>query len=221
MTSPKDNKINIDKTKLVELSDLLADFLNREVQKINKPDELAIRMARIARGIRDNLIKLNDEGQEPEGVHDIRNSLSYIMPEIMDDDNKKEFIDMYAQTIIYGLFIARCNHNGTEPFRRTSAVEDIPKTNPFIKKLFENIMGNAMLYEPYNYLVEDMVTILSNTDVNRIMENFGLQEGRPNPFIYFMKRFLMNTTEIQDSIKAYLSLLNQLYHISYSQSIHY
>ncbi len=44
---------------------------------------------------------------------------------------------MFSQTIAYGLFAARVNHNGPARFRRQDAAATIPKTNPFLRKLFD------------------------------------------------------------------------------------
>ena len=53
-----------------------------------------------------------------------------------------------------------------------------------------NVIGTELEKEPYFYLVIDMVSILSNTDVNKILQNFGLQDGKSNPVIYFYENFL-------------------------------
>ena len=54
-----------------------------------------------------------------------------------------EFADMFAQTLAYGLFAARYNHRGTKPFNRNDAAKEIPRTNPFLRRLFGTIAGPA------------------------------------------------------------------------------
>lgn len=69
-------------------------------------------------------------------VHPIANRSKAIadtlIPDMMDKQKTPEFADMYAQSIVYGLFAARCNHREGRPFERTSAAHEIPKTNPFL-----------------------------------------------------------------------------------------
>jgi Type ISP C-terminal specificity domain/N-6 DNA Methylase len=190
VASVKNNKLNVDKSKLIELADLLANFLNKGVQEITNPEDLAFHMARIARGIRDTLILMKNGGRESEIVSDVRIDLSCIMPEFKDEDKYPEFVDMFAQTIVYSLFIARYNHNGVEIFSEKHAVNDIPNTSIFIKKLFESVMKIGMSNEPYYYLINDMIAVLSNTNINKIKEFFQHYTGNSSPFIYFYEIFL-------------------------------
>ncbi len=186
----RNGKIIVDESQIPELAILLEEFLRQDARRITRSSDLSVIMAHIARGIRENLLKLFEKGQQSEMINDIRQTLSLIIPDIIEDDKTAEFIDMYAQTIIYGLFVARCNHTNPEPFNRANAAIDIPKTNPFVKALFENVMGTALLEEPYYYLIEDMVAILSNTDVEKVLGEFVRTEGQDNPVIYFYETFL-------------------------------
>lgn len=186
----RNNKLKIDTTKLKDLSNLLEEFLHHDASLVSSPNELSVLMAHIALNIREILVELIKDGQESDLVNDIRKSLSQIIPEITDDDKTNDFVDMYAQTIVYGLFVARFNHDNTKPFSRETAAGDIPKTSPFVGSLFESVMGMKLKDEPYFYLVENMVAILSNIDADKIMEGFGRNEGMSNPVIYFYETFL-------------------------------
>lgn len=186
----RNNKLKIDTAKIKDLSNLLEEFLLHNASLVSSPNELSILMAHIAWNIREVLVELIKNGQESHLVNDIRKSLSQIIPEITDNDKTNDFVDMYAQTIVYGLFVARFNHDNTRPFTRETAAGDIPKTSPFVGSLFESVMGMELKNEPYFYLVENMVYILSNIDANKIMEGFGRNEGMTNPVIYFYETFL-------------------------------
>jgi predicted helicase len=97
---------------------------------------------------------------------------------------------MYAQTIVYGLFAARCNHQGPEPFRRLGAAEEIPKTNPFLRRIFGTITSDEIDEEPYIDYVNDLVQILNNTDVESVLRYFGETGGQGDPVIHFYETFL-------------------------------
>jgi len=97
---------------------------------------------------------------------------------------------MYAQTIVYGLFAARCNHPGPGPFQRLGAAREIPKTNPFLKKLFETITGSALDDEPYVDFVDDLVHLLANTDIEKVLEDFGKRTKQEDPIVHFYETFL-------------------------------
>jgi hypothetical protein len=59
-------------------------------------------------------------------------------------ENEKDysFADIYAQTIAYGLFTARVMSYARNPeadFNREGAWEQLPQTNPFLRKLFQDV----------------------------------------------------------------------------------
>jgi len=70
------------------------------------------------------------------------------------------------------------------------AAREIPKTNPFLKKLFESITGSSLDEEPYVDFVDDLVAILANTDMERVLENFGKRTRQEDPIVHFYETFL-------------------------------
>ena len=85
---------------------------------------------------------------------------------------------------------ARCNHKGPGPFQRLGAAREIPKTNPFLKKLFETITGSSLDEEPYVDFVDDLVQILANSDIEKVLENFGKRTRQEDPIVHFYETFL-------------------------------
>lgn len=106
--------------------------------------------------------------------------------------SQKDFIDMYAQTIVYGLFSARCMHPEITPFSATTAVECIPETNPLLKELLsEYCTPNAQM--KFDELeISDLIETLNNTDISSILQDFNRQTGlgKEDPIVYFYERFL-------------------------------
>ncbi|MDV2504251.1 MAG: type ISP restriction/modification enzyme [bacterium] len=98
---------------------------------------------------------------------------------------------MFAQTLAYGLFAARCNHHGPEPFQRLGAADEIPKTNPFLRKLFEMITGTALDDEPFAGFVDDLVQLLAHTEIDAVLADFGKRTRRQDPIIHFYETFLV------------------------------
>jgi len=90
-----------------------------------------------------------------------------------------QFADMFAQTLAYGLFAARCNHHGPKgSFRRLGAASEIPKTNPFLRQLFETITGTALDEEPFVGFVDDLAQLLADTDIEAVLAGFGRRSAR-------------------------------------------
>ncbi|GAF96699.1 unnamed protein product, partial [marine sediment metagenome] len=100
-----------------------------------------------------------------------------------------EFADMYAQTICYGLFTAKCNHEGKEAFTRRNAQWAIPKTNPFLRKIFAEIAGPD-LDERITWAVDDLAELLNHADIAAILKDFGKRTRQEDPVVHFYETFL-------------------------------
>ena len=120
------------------VAELLGDFLAKKPAEIRSPAELARRMARLTHLIRDVIVAAFGSDAETKTTNDLRDAFAEVL---IPDISVSEFADMFAQTIAYGLFAARANHAGDEPFRRQDAAAEIPRTNPFLRRLFATITG--------------------------------------------------------------------------------
>ncbi|TET42932.1 MAG: DNA methyltransferase, partial [Dehalococcoidia bacterium] len=101
----------------------------------------------------------------------------------------EQFADMYAQTIAYGLFAARCNSpNGTK-FTRQYARDLVPKTNPFLRNIFDHIAG-AGLPEIIAPEVDDLAQLLAQADMASILKDFGKRTAKEDPVVHFYETFL-------------------------------
>lgn len=72
--------------------------------------------------------------------------------------NEEQFADFYAQTIVYGMFIAWINDKSPKTFSRLEAADLIPGFNPFLKKIFKNI-ALAELHSCIAWIVDDLAEI--------------------------------------------------------------
>ncbi|KJR45063.1 adenine specific DNA methyltransferase [Desulfosporosinus sp. I2] len=104
----------------------------------------------------------------------------------------EQFADMYAQTVAYGLFSARCMDTD-DHFNPEEAIEHIPNTNPFLKKLMKECLAQKNSKLSFDELeLNEIVELLKNTDTNRILDDFNRQTGggKEDPVIYFYEGFL-------------------------------
>ncbi len=100
-----------------------------------------------------------------------------------------EFADMYAQTLVYGLFAARVALSESPIFTRYDAAHAIPKTNPFLRKMFQQIAGFD-LDERIAWLVDDCVRLLERTDMAEVLRDFGKVTKQEDPVVHFYETFL-------------------------------
>ena len=169
-----------------KVKDLLLSFLEASHPAINNSRELADRMARLARLMRDIInLALKEEGtkgslhQQMEGFRKI----------LLHDLTEPQFADMYAQTICYGLFAARCSHKGMDRFTRKDAPYELPKTNPFLKKMFGYIAGPE-LDANIVWAVDDLAELLNRANISAILRDFGKRTRRQDPVVHFYEDFL-------------------------------
>jgi hypothetical protein len=166
--------------------ELLQAFLKAEVPVLRSPRELAERMASLARLIRAIIETALETGDEAKVLQEqLRGFRKVLLQEL----SESEFADMYAQTIAYGLFAARFNHSGAAAFTREHAAYELPKTNPFLRKLFAHIAGPE-LDDRIVWAVDDLAELLNKCDTNRILKNFGKRSRREDPVVHFYETFL-------------------------------
>ena len=170
-----------------EVAALLRDFLAHQAEPIQRPRELAQRMARLTHLIRDIVVRAFDTKAASATLCDLRQAFAEVL---IPDLSVSDFADMFAQTLAYGLFAARCNHRSLAPFRRQNAAREIPKTNPFLRKLFTTITGPELEDEPFAGIVDDLAQLLADTDMESVLADFGQQTRREDPIVHFYETFL-------------------------------
>ena len=107
---------------------------------------------------------------------------------LMPNTTPEEFSDIYAQTLTYGMFAARLHDNTPEDFSREEAARLIPKSNPFLRKLFNHI--NSDIEKEIEWAVDDIVRLFAAADVVGIMKDYGKSKKRNDPMIHFYEDFL-------------------------------
>ena len=165
---------------------LISEFFDAEVPTIGTPKELAARMAAMARLIRQIISRALEDEDKGGSLHDQMEGFRQVLLHSLKPD---EFADMYAQTICYGLFAARCNHNGGQPFTRQQAAYELPRTNPFLRKMF-GYMAGPELDHRVTWAVDDLAELLNRADMNAILKDFGKRTRREDPVLHFYETFL-------------------------------
>ncbi|RKZ49193.1 MAG: DNA methyltransferase [Candidatus Parabeggiatoa sp. nov. 3] len=166
---------------------LFTIFIETQVITLRSPEDLAARMAKLARLIRESILKAYE--QEKTGV--LHDQLASFRKVLMNSLTVEQFADMYAQTVCYGLFAAKCNASLTEPFSRIHAGHYLPKTNPFLRNLFSQIVG-VDLDERLVWVVEHLVTVLNHADIGAILVDFGKRTRQEDPVVHFYETFLQH-----------------------------
>jgi len=104
------------------------------------------------------------------------------------DIEEKQFIDLFSQTIVYGLFAARMRADGA--FDRVHAYERIPKTIGILRELFKFISIEENLPKQMEWAVDDIVNLLAAVDVKQIFDQYYHSGTGEDPVVYFYETFL-------------------------------
>jgi len=169
-----------------DLKTLLQQFAAQQVPTVDTPRDLAQRLAQTARWLCDVIRAVfKDEGEKGTLHTQLDAFRQTLLPSLQPDD----FADMYAQTIVYGLFAARVAAPDKPSFSRLDAAQSVPKTNPFLRKLFQEVAGYD-LDERIAWLVDDCADLLARTDMGAVLQDFGKATMQEDPVVHFYETFL-------------------------------
>ena len=169
-----------------KLAELFTAFFGQPALTVASAKELAQRMAGMTRIIRDLIAGTFEHEKEHGWLHDW---LAAFRETLIPDLDEKQFADMFAQTLAYGLFAARVHAPPGKPFSREMAAYNLPKTNPFLRKLFAEIAGVNMP-DSIAWAVDDIVELLKHADMAEILADFGKGKGKEDPVVHFYETFL-------------------------------
>ncbi|MEX6625672.1 type ISP restriction/modification enzyme [Tenacibaculum salmonis] len=172
-----------------QFTQLIKNFAQIVSQTIKSPTVLAQMMAGKAKLMANIIEKSLDKDDQNEHRSNIKSQMLSFQQMLIHDIDNKAFADIYAQTIAYGMFAARYHDPTLENFSRQEAAELIPKSNPFLRKLFQDIAGFD-LDDRIAWIVDELVQIFLASDVADIMKNFGKSTKQEDPVVHFYETFL-------------------------------
>ena len=168
---------------------LIKDFCSHIGQTIKSSKKLAEMMAGKARLLSDIIGKalLTDEANQEDST--LKDQMLAFKQILIHDITPKGFADVYAQTIAYGMFAARLHDPSLDSFSRQEAAELIPKSNPFLRKLFGYIAGPD-IDDRIKWVVDSLTDIFLACNVEEILKNYGKSTKMEDPIIHFYETFL-------------------------------
>jgi predicted helicase len=168
---------------------LFKNFCETISQSIKSPTRLAEMMAGKARLMADIIEKSLNEDDENENLSNLKRQMLSFQKMLISDIDNKSFSDLYSQTIAYGMFAARYHDPTLQNFSREEAVKLIPKSNPFLRKLFKDI-ADEDLDTRLVWIIDELVNVFLASDVATIMKNFGKSTKQEDPVVHFYETFL-------------------------------
>lgn len=172
----------------------ILDFTHSYKEPIKSGKHLAKIMGGKAQRIRDNLRHFFL--QESKNDTDVVRLYKTIKKLLVHDLTHDSFADMYAQTLVYGLFVARYYDKSSGTFSRQEARELIPNSNKLLRHFFDHIVG-ADFDTRLKFIVDELCAVFSHADIQELMKEYfkqddlwGKSQEGPDPVIHFYEDFL-------------------------------
>ncbi|MDR0681307.1 MAG: N-6 DNA methylase [Dysgonamonadaceae bacterium] len=171
-----------------KFTEAIRQFAAYQVEGIKTSSALSKQMAAKARLLAEIIETSLNEDIENKEETELNNQYEGFKSILIDTISAKDFADLYAQTIAYGMFAARINYGGREDFTREKAAKSIPQTNPFLRKMFGFIAG-VDLDSRISWVVDALADLFNYVDINKIHKEIGRYADN-DPIIHFYETFL-------------------------------
>jgi predicted helicase len=160
-------------------------FFGQTIKNPNKLAEIMAGKARLLANVIENSI-INDDIDTPSSLY---KEMLAVQSFLIHDITPKRFADIYSQTITYGLFAARLHDPVLKTFSRQEAAELIPKSNPFLKRLFAHI-ASPDIDERIKWIVDHLTEVFLACDVSKILTKYTTATHIEDPILHFYEDFL-------------------------------
>jgi len=171
----------------------IVDFTESQKEPIRSGKHLSQIMGGKAQRIRDNVRAfLSVESEKNVSIKKVYDA---IKKQLVHDLSLNSFADMYAQTLVYGLFVARYHDKTDDEFTRRKALDLVPKSNPLLRHFFDHIIG-ADFDKRLEYIVNELCEVFMHANVQVLMQEYyktdlwDEKHEEPDPVIHFYEDFL-------------------------------
>jgi hypothetical protein len=188
---PLQGKIALAQRDADECLRLLHAFLDYAPAPVADAHTLAHQLAQRAQLLRATVEQSLDAQlkQPPDQPLELRNLYRALQHALLPDLQPADFADLYAQTLAYGLFAARCYAPNAARFTRHDAAHIIPDAIPFLKRLLGTLTTHTLEPE-LEWLLDDLASLLERAEMHAILQDFGKRAGREDPVVHFYEDFL-------------------------------
>lgn len=182
----KNNEFEIDKSKVDLFIATIKDFVLEKPNEIRSSNRLAYYMSEYARTIKTIVFNILQTDSSKPMYNELYALYSRLKEELLPDLDIKTFSDMYAQTIVYGLFIARYNDKTTENFTRGEAIENLSKESHLLKQFFQHIATSEELHPTLDDSITKLCNLYALTDLKKLLDQYEKKDA----IVHFYEDFL-------------------------------
>ncbi len=205
-TDLQSRKFKPNPDKIAAVSKMLEGFFSTPPKGINRAKELAQELSIRTRNLRDHLAEELQRQSREDQQGRLHGLYQIFQKTISSQLSVEEFSDAFAQTLSYGLFLAKLNAGSNIPVTLSNAKDHIANNFELIRELvsFLDELKNDS-YIDTRWLVEEILGLLNGLDLLAIQEDlsFSKKQGRlfpaseeeqllfaKDPYVYFYEDFL-------------------------------
>ena len=206
------HKAKLDPDKAEKTGHLIASFYSTPPEKIATAKVLALALARRCHDLRDFLFQELERQKKEHQEGKLYGLYGVFKKDVFHELELKEFADAFAQTLGYGLFLAKLSA-GEHPITLQNAKQFIPRNFELIRELVDFLDElEKDEYHGIKWLVEEILSIMNTLDLAAIHEDLAFTEkqGRlfepteeerllfaKDPYIYFYGNYSASKTVAQ------------------------
>lgn len=153
---------------------------------IKSAKALSERMAAVAQDVRDEVRSLYEVETENGPIRTLFND---VRDQLLGNLTPARFADVYAQTMVYGLLTARIAH--PDEFKVEQSVSALKFDNEFLDAIYSRFRDDSDGVVDVDELgLNELAEELAATDVDELLADFGADNQRDDPVVYFYEEFL-------------------------------
>ena len=179
-----------------KLQQLFQKFFLAEPLKIGTAELLAVHLAERGKILKDYL---DDIFKEKEDTSDFSKKMKQLYEmfkhTLVKDLTPEDFADAYAQTVIYGLFLARLQSSASIGLYDASRL--IPSSFKVIQELFSFISIDFSMPSHVRWIFQEIINVINHLDLAGIVHTLSFhseqqqtEEEQIDPYLYFYETFL-------------------------------
>lgn len=154
-------------------------------EEIKSSEKLARRMAEVAIEARDEVLGLLEVESE---TGPLRKMFGQIKEKLVADIDEHGFANMYAQTLVYGLLVARLTN--PQKFATDASAGIVDFGTPLLDVLYRSFREPSSDFDLDELGLVELANELREAPVEEILDNFGAADRRDDPVVHFYEDFL-------------------------------
>lgn len=172
-------------------ANLFKKFFISEPLKIGDAKELAVHLAERGRIVKEFILEILKDSSGSIFSKKVADLYQVFKDTLVEDLSEEEFADAYAQTVIYGFFLAFLQSNKRISIDDASRL--VPNSFKVIKEFF-NVINDYDIPAHIRWIFQEIVTLINNVDLTGIYESFSFKKRHAikdkDPYLYFYETFL-------------------------------